>query len=284
MKTFSACLSVSVFSMICVSAANAQPPEGGRGFDPPGGGPDMMMRAMPVMAALDADKDGVISAEEISNAVAALKTVDKNSDGKLTEDELRPSFPGRDGGPGFGPPGEGSPGREGRRDGEGRGEDGAGGRGREGRGGNPEEMMSRIMQMDKDGDGKLAKDEVGERMQAMIERADIDKDGFATREELARVMLGGRGAGGGEGRPGEGQSGEGRGGERREGEGRGPGSGGPGAGAGGPQGFIDRMFEFDADKDGKLSREELSKMAEQFGGAGRGGFGGNPRPARPPQE
>jgi hypothetical protein len=48
----------------------------------------------PIMAALDADGNGEISAEEIKAAPAALKKLDKNKDGKLTEAELRPTFPG----------------------------------------------------------------------------------------------------------------------------------------------------------------------------------------------
>ena len=48
------------------------------------------MRIHPVLAALDADHDGVISAAEIQNAPAALKTLDKNGDGRLTPDELIP--------------------------------------------------------------------------------------------------------------------------------------------------------------------------------------------------
>ena len=47
------------------------------------------------MAALDTDGNGEISESEIKGAVAALKKLDKNKDGKLTEDELRPSFGGR---------------------------------------------------------------------------------------------------------------------------------------------------------------------------------------------
>jgi Ca2+-binding EF-hand superfamily protein len=54
-----------------------------------------MMRRMPLMAALDANSDGVISSEEIEKSPAALKTLDKNSDGQLTADELRPAFGGR---------------------------------------------------------------------------------------------------------------------------------------------------------------------------------------------
>ena len=67
---------------------------GGRGGQ---GGPGGFMRMFPVMTALDSDGNGEISPEEIKGAVAALKKLDKNKDGKLTEDELRPNFAGRGG-------------------------------------------------------------------------------------------------------------------------------------------------------------------------------------------
>ena len=54
---------------------------------------------MPLIAALDANHDGVIDAQEIANAPAALKTLDKNGDGKLTRDELMPPRP--EGAPGM---------------------------------------------------------------------------------------------------------------------------------------------------------------------------------------
>lgn len=57
-----------------------------------GNGPGNLMRALPVMAALDVDGNAEISAAEIEGAVAALKGLDKNKDGKLTNDELRPRF------------------------------------------------------------------------------------------------------------------------------------------------------------------------------------------------
>lgn len=274
MKTAKIVLTASVAALMSAPGLLAQPPGPPGGFGGPGGpgGPGGMMRMMPVMAALDADGSGDISAEEINNATASLKTLDKNKDGKLTEDELRPNFGGRGEGPGGGGPGGGGQG--------------------------PEAMMAEMMALDKNGDGKLELSEVGERRQGMFARADADKDGSVTRDELRRMIeaqiQGGRGGFGGPpegregGRGGFGGPPEGREGAREGGRGEGPPEG-RGPGFGGPGAFIDRMFEFDADKDGKLSREELAKMAEQGGGfGGRGGFGGQPggggRPQRPPAE
>ena len=97
---------------------------GGRGGQ---GGPGGFMRMFPVMTALDSDGNGEISPEEIKGAVAALKKLDKNKDGKLTEDELRPNFGGRGGASGQ-RPSRGGEGRGGQRP-------SGGGEGREGRGG-----------------------------------------------------------------------------------------------------------------------------------------------------
>ena len=58
------------------------------------------MQNFPVLAALDADGNNEISAAEIAAASAALKTLDKNKDGKLTGDELRPRFGPPSGRPG----------------------------------------------------------------------------------------------------------------------------------------------------------------------------------------
>lgn len=73
------------------------PPRDGRGpghFPPP--------PPHPLEAALDSDGDREISADELANASVALKKCDKNSDGRLDRDELRPPFPP-------GPPGAGGP-------------------------------------------------------------------------------------------------------------------------------------------------------------------------------
>src|ERR1043166_6032185 len=48
-----------------------------------------------VIATLDANHDGIIDAGEIANASQALKSLDKNADGKLSREELRRGRPTR---------------------------------------------------------------------------------------------------------------------------------------------------------------------------------------------
>ena len=48
-----------------------------------------------VVATLDANHDGIIDAGEIANASQALKSLDKNADGRLSREELRRSRPTR---------------------------------------------------------------------------------------------------------------------------------------------------------------------------------------------
>ena len=48
-----------------------------------------------VVATLDANHDGIIDAGEIANASQALKSLDKNADGRLSGEELRRSRPTR---------------------------------------------------------------------------------------------------------------------------------------------------------------------------------------------
>ena len=110
-------LASAILTAIAQNEERPQPPGG-----PNGGRPRM---ASPLMEALDTNHDGTLDASEIKNATAALLKLDKNGDGKLTQEELRPARPpgGRGpGGPG-GPVGPGGPegqNREGRPRGEGR--------------------------------------------------------------------------------------------------------------------------------------------------------------------
>ena len=201
----------ALFASASLSAsAIAQPPEGGPGGF--GGGRGFRM-PNPILVALDKDKDGTLSAEEIESATAALKTLDKNNDGQLDQSETRPNFEG------MGPGGFGSGAFGG-----GQGDGGA------------EQMVARLLEMDKDKDGKLSKDEIPERLQSMMARGDKNEDGFLDKTE---IMASARERSGGQG----GQFG-------------GFGGGGFGGG-GGPEMLAQMMQRADADKDGKLSGDEL---------------------------
>lgn len=142
-------------------------------------GPGQSSRGqLPIVTALDSDGNGELSAEEINNAVAALKTLDKNSDGVLDMSEMMP--PRREGGGPGGPPGmrgQGGPGGPGMR--------GQGGPGGPGGGFNMEE---RFKQMDKDGDGKISKDEAPERMKQGFDRIDTNKDGYIDDAEIKQMF------------------------------------------------------------------------------------------------
>lgn len=66
----------------------------------PGGGQGGRGRFVsPVVAAIDTDKDGSLSADEIGKAPEGLKSLDKNSDGKITGEEMRPQRPQGEGRP-----------------------------------------------------------------------------------------------------------------------------------------------------------------------------------------
>jgi hypothetical protein len=103
-KTMLVLLALSASALIANAQDAGGPPSGGdrppRQEGP--GGPGMNGHRpppSPLMDALDANHDGVIDADEIANAPAALKKLDKNGDGKLTQDELRPKRPQGQGGP-----------------------------------------------------------------------------------------------------------------------------------------------------------------------------------------
>jgi Ca2+-binding EF-hand superfamily protein len=106
---------------------------------------------VPLLSALDTDHDGVISAEEINHAAASLKTLDANRDGKLTAVEC-----GMKGG-------------------------------LETLGPSPDELVAALMAFDRNGDGKLERGEVPERMQGLFDRADKDKKGVLTPDQIRRV-------------------------------------------------------------------------------------------------
>ena len=83
MKRVYLMVAVGLFASALAVNAQDKPADGGKGQRRGGGNP--------VIAALDANHDGEIDASEINNAPAALRKLDKNGDGKLTRDELRPA-------------------------------------------------------------------------------------------------------------------------------------------------------------------------------------------------
>ncbi|MEY4566683.1 MAG: hypothetical protein RLY14_1653 [Planctomycetota bacterium] len=159
-------------------------PFGGRGFggDRPMGDRMRMMQPggmmiSPIVAALDTDRDGMLSATEIENASKSLLTLDKNGDGKLSNEELRPSMP-----PGMTP----------------------GGPGPQGPGGMNEEMMARMLKArDTDGDGKLTGDEIPPQMRERLAMMDTNGDEAIDMDEIkaaAQRMRQRMGQEGGQGR------------------------------------------------------------------------------------
>ncbi|MBY0502263.1 MAG: EF-hand domain-containing protein [Bryobacteraceae bacterium] len=119
-------------------------PGGGRG---PG-------RPSPLVTALDADRDGTVSASEIAAAAAALRTLDKNGDGVVAIEEVMPPRPPQEQSGAIAP-----------------------------------ELVETLFSFDENKDGKLAKTEVPERMQGIFARADANHDGFLTRDELTKVTV-----------------------------------------------------------------------------------------------
>lgn len=86
-----------LFAQAPDGAAGRGPGPGGRGPGGPGGlGGPGGRRGSPVMMIFDTNKDGVIDADEIAHASDSLKKLDKNGDGKITPDELRPPRPPQD--------------------------------------------------------------------------------------------------------------------------------------------------------------------------------------------
>jgi len=121
--------------------------EGGPGI------PGAMLANLPLMAALDSDHDGSLSVSEIANASKSLLTLDKNGDGILSNEEMRPTLNPLAGGPPTG------------------------------------EMMARMFStQDANGDGKLTGDEIPERMRDRVGMIDENGDGALDRSEMQKAM------------------------------------------------------------------------------------------------
>lgn len=104
-----------------------------------------------LMSVLDRNGNGKLEPEEIDLAVASLRKLDKNKDGNITREEI--GGPQRS--PGGGPT----------------------------RGGG-----NFFKELDKDGDGKVSKEEAPERMKERFDRIDRNSDGFIDSEEQEAVL------------------------------------------------------------------------------------------------
>jgi polyisoprenoid-binding protein YceI len=154
----------------------------------------------------DADGDGKLTGDEISERMREnLDETDTDKDGAVSKEEFLARM------------------RQ------------FGGGGRGGRGGrfDPDAMFARF---DADGDGKLAGEEIPDRMRENLAEIDTDKDGAISKEEFQARMQQFRGGRGGQGGgPGGGAGGAG-GGPGGGAGGAGGGAGGAGGGAGGTGG------------------------------------------------
>jgi collagen type III alpha len=131
--------------------------------------------------------------------------------------------------------------------------------------GGPADFIERIKGFDQNNDGKITKDEMPERMQAMIDRLDTNKDGAIDTKELAalkdRLAQGGQGQQGQRPQGQQGQRPQGQQGQRPQGQ--------QGQRPQGQQGqrpqfnpadIIKRVKESDKNNDGKITKDELPEQ------------------------
>lgn len=106
-----------------------------------------------------------------------------------------------------------------------------------------------VMGFDKNGDGKVTKDEMPKRMkERMLPRADANGDGALEREEVKRLAE---------------RMGQGGGGPGTMGRGGPSGSVRDGPGVPGNGSFVERVMGFDKNGDGKVTKDEMPEQMQQ---------------------
>lgn len=183
------------------------------------------------MEIIDTDGDGAISRSEFQRVAERMQGASKKFAGKGDPGQERPE-------------GNGKPG-ESRSKGKAEKKSKFAKKGGDGR--DPEELFSR---MDRNGDGKLAKDELRGPLAENFDRLDANGDGFVTKDEIRNAMATFR---------------------RKQGDGKGPGkSRGPGPRGDRADSGTDRspraLFnQQDVDADGRVTKSEAQgPLAEKF--------------------
>ena len=110
--------------------------------------PGMAPQPRLVLQALDLDKNGVLSADEIAAAPKNLLKLDRNGDGKITAGEVMPRV-------------ESAP--------------------------SPDDLAARLMEFDKTHKGYLTAADLPERMQGIFARGNANHDGRLTADELQKL-------------------------------------------------------------------------------------------------
>jgi Ca2+-binding EF-hand superfamily protein len=147
--------------------ADRRPGEGRPGEGRPADGPRPMPRFFQLA---DANGDGRVTKEELGKLVEKFSELDENNDGQLDPRELLGAPPG-------GRPEERRP--EGNRP-----------EGNRPEGQRPGDQAGELFRrQDKNGDGKISREEAGDRLKENFDRIDGDGDGFLSREEVARGLL-----------------------------------------------------------------------------------------------
>jgi len=148
-------------ALLLVAATTFAQPPGGPGA---GRGHAGQLSAAKLIERLDANKDGKLEKDELPERLAdKLMRADADADGAITKDELdhaREKLGGRPGGPG-GPP-------------------------------SIDELLKAL---DRNGDGVLTQDEVPEKLAMRIAAADANGDGKITKEELEQARAARHGTG-----------------------------------------------------------------------------------------
>jgi hypothetical protein len=113
----------------------------------------------PVLAAFDADRDGMLGGTEIDGASDVLRKLDSDRDGQVSEEELIRGMPG----PGPSPQGGQQPPRR------------------------KDPFVEKFMEQDSDKDGAVDRKEFQVWTDRLFAFADADKDGLITPDEARKL-------------------------------------------------------------------------------------------------